>query len=73
MQRTLPPPQVSMVGMGTASTVSVQPESCANTSRLERPPGGLRHDEHARVPERLVPGAELEHVAGEVLELRSDR
>src|SRR5256885_9519520 len=32
MQRTLPPPSFSMVGTGTASTVSVQPESCANSS-----------------------------------------
>src|SRR5207248_2263086 len=34
MQRTLPPPSLSMVGTGIESTLSVQPESCAKASWL---------------------------------------
>ena len=40
----------------------------ARTARGQRAARRLRHQEHARVPERLVPGAELEHVACKALD-----
>ena len=70
IQRTLPPPCRSMTSMGTASTASTEAYSraylCAGSARC----AVADIDQDAHVAEVFVPGAELEHVAGEGGHLR---
>ena len=75
---TLPPacsarsrrPYFSMVGIGHGQHRVRAAGQLRELRRRECPPGAVRHDQHPRVAERLVPGGKLEHVAGELLELR---
>src|SRR5205823_15117927 len=53
------PPQTSPLSLHDALPIFV----------TQAPPRRFRHHHDARVSERLVPGAELEHVAREALDL----
>ena len=61
MQRTEPPPSVSIVGIGAATTRRRGDASASSARRPERRLGRLRHREHAGAVART----QFEHVAGE--------
>ena len=58
-----------MVGSGTASVVSVQAFNRPKVS-TESAARAAAHDQHMRIPQSLIPGRKLEHIARERANLR---